>query len=257
MKFGKTWEDFQKEPAGGDGTNYLRALKEGDTVVQFLTEPEEWIGYYEHFNPTPGGYSFPCTQESDCPGCNSDSEKMKGRTRKVAFTCMVDGKWINVYKVPKKYAEKVARRQERTGTLLDREYILTRTGKGTDTDYDIESGDKVALPTAVELPDVQQMLVELYEQTWGGDDVFTAKEAVELKSDKLAERTTMTEALKASTKPKIDDDEYSESELRGMKPAALRKLAKANDLTIPDDVDDEDADAIVDWMIKVQEDPPF
>jgi len=242
MRFGTSYDDFSKQDSStnGGGT-FIRAFKEGDTVIHFLTEPAEWVGYLEHYNPNPGGFSFPCTQENTCPGCNSELEKMRSKGRKVVIPVVVDDKWVNLYKIPKKFAERLAKRADRFGTLLDRSYVITRTGTGIDTDYDVESGDKDRYdfdPDAYIVPDVEQLLEDTFHQVWG--DEATLQEQV------MAKRP----AKKAAKAPK-SDAEYSETQLRAMPPAELLKILYKEYPDLPDEIaDSEDSNVITNWVVE-------
>lgn len=244
MKFGKDWEDFKKEPAQGASGNYVRALKEGDTVVQFLTEPKGWIGYREHYNPVSGQFSFPCSGEEDCPGCNSDLESMRGTSQKVAIPCLVDGQWVNVYKIPKKFADRLETRAERHDTMMDREYIITRKGVDKTTDYDVESGDRKELDGEWAIPDINKMLEESFLRTWGGPQEGDPVAVVPV----------------AVNTPKDDDHTYTEDELRSKTPRELKKILRSEGYDLPDDIADEDeTDNIVKWVLTQPEPnrPPF
>lgn len=243
MRFGENWETFKNRPTG-DGGNYIRAMKEGKTVVRFLTEPRDWIGYREHYNPNPGGFSFPCTEEKDCPGCNSNQEKMKGTSSKVAVACLVEDKWVNVYKIPKKFADRLERRAERWETLMDRDYEITRIGNDAKTDYDVESGDKGPLKGEWNVPDIRQMLMDNYNQTWGDDadedSVFGKDDAVSTPVAKDAESKV-----------------YAESELRAMEQEVLIEVLLSEGHKIPDDMLKQGSNEIVDWLIAEQDKVPF
>jgi len=182
VKFGKNYDEFRKESGGN--SDFLRALKEGDTEVVFLTETEEWVGYYEHYDPRPNGFSFPCTQEEDCPGCVSKLDKMRSKGRKVAIPVVVDSQWVNVIKLPKKFAERLAKRGERFGTMKDREFTLTRTGLGQDTDYDVETGPKTTVDyEQFKVPNIEQMLQSAWDQAWGEDSIVGKEEEFDAASE--------------------------------------------------------------------------
>jgi len=76
MRFTKTADEAEKDSRStGTTGNFMKYLKDGEQTIRILQEPEEWKYYWEHYNPS--GYPFPCTNEADCPGCNSDLEEMK------------------------------------------------------------------------------------------------------------------------------------------------------------------------------------
>lgn len=174
MKFGTKYSDVKDEVVESGGGDYLRTFKEGDTHVLIANGPDEWIAYWEH-SQYPVGYPFPCTEEADCPGCNSDKESVSKRGRKfiipaLTFTTNRKGEEIeyaNLYKVPRALADKLALRYERRKTLSDRTYLITRIKTGPnayDVEYDVEAGDPINKDlSTVDFPDGQAILVEMYE----------------------------------------------------------------------------------------------
>lgn len=248
MRFGEDWKTFKNRPTEGGG-NYLRTFKEGKTVVRFLTEPDGWVGYLEHYNPNPGGFSFPCTGDRDsCPGCTSTQEAMRGKSAKVAITVLVEDKWVNVYKITKKFADRLELRYQRWETMMDREYEITRIGTDKKTDYDVESGDKGPLKGDWELPNIHEMLTENWEQTWG-DEQQT--------SDTVIGKDKTENVVKLPAKPK-EEVVYSEDQLRDMSPLPLKKLLRDEGHDLPDEVvESDDSGEIVDWLLAQQEKAPY
>src|SRR4249919_133666 len=106
MRFGKSAKEAKKEPAKGGSGDFMRYIKDGDQTFRILQEQEDWVYYWEHYNPM--GYSFPCNDTDPdnpnpegCPGCSSDVEKMKVPSRKIAFNVLQSyngQEYVNVYK---------------------------------------------------------------------------------------------------------------------------------------------------------------
>lgn len=255
MRFGKNAEEAKAEPSrGGGSVSFMKYCQEGDNQVRILDEQDKWVYYWEHYNP--GGYPFPCTNDQDtCPGCTSDVEKMKKASRKIAFNCF-DGEYTNVWKVPKTVADKLEARAERIGTIKDRDYILrqivTKTGKKTTYDYDIEGLDKE--PFAFDevepyMRDPEDLLAEAYEEAWGDDAKVRETKVRAQDSD---ETTKVRAKIKrAESKPKDEPVVYSEEDLRKMDVWELASLCKREGLgAIPKNT--ETSDDIVDWMLDQQ-----
>lgn len=260
MKFGKSWEDAQNEPQGQSNNGYMKYFKDGDTTFRILQEPKDWTSYWEHYQP--GGYPFPCTNErSTCPGCTSDNEKMKKASRKIAFN-VLEGEFVNVYKCPKTVADKLDNRAQRHGTVMDRDYTISRfSSKNADgstrTDYDIESHEKRPVDvTKLELKDVEEMLSEAYDQSWGDSSkVQASKDNAEF--DKRA--STLQEKIAAAkaeneTPPWEQQDPgntYDEADLRKMSEdevlAVCQKEGKGDPPRSAKTVDQ-----IVDWLLEQQ-----
>lgn len=291
MKFGKSYDEISQDTSGETGAGgWIKNLKDGDNTFQIVQEPEEWVGYWEHYNP--GGFPFPCTGDrKNCPGCVSSNEKMKKASRKIAFNVLegTEG-YVNVYKVPKTVADKLANRAERLGTITDREYTITRLVSkvnGRDQyDFDVESGDKREVDrAALELRDVETMLAKAYDDAWG--DGAKAKEteanaeehgkAAALK-DKLAaankeeappfeenDPAKMTGTSKISDQTKestdstvadgpTDEFDYTEDALRQLKKDELAQVLKKEGMKKPRGWASMSEGEIVDWLLEQDDD---
>ena len=269
MKFGSKFGETNTTPrSGGGGGKWIKTLKEGETRMRFLQEIDEWVVYYEHYNPA--GTSFPCTSDRDtCPGCTSTNERMKSASRKVAVNAVV-GNYQDVYKLPITLVNRLKIKSERNGnTITDRDYIITRIGKDKDTEYDVESGNALPIDTsAYELLNIEQMLETQFEENWpdfsaGQEpqapkasapvDVLAAmkKAAPETTEAKPApfEAGTGGEAIQQSA-PASDSGsaevEITLDQLHAMTPAQLRSLCESNGAVVPEDLATQQE--IISWM---------
>lgn len=125
---------LKKSLKGGQGNPNVRTIPTEDSLtVRFLQEPEDWYGYYEHWL---SDGPVPCT-EGECDGCDSDDPDEKRRSfRYLANAFVVDDQKVRVLKLPKSLVELLVNFYNKYGTLLDRDYDLSRTGSGQmDTKY--------------------------------------------------------------------------------------------------------------------------
>src|SRR6185503_5712199 len=173
VRFGKSKEEAEREPnrAGGGGGDLIKYLQEGDTTFRIMDEPNEWAYYWEHFSPE--GFSFACNDEDDCPGCTSDSEKMKKVSRKIAFNVLqsYQGRdYVNVYKVGPMVTEKLENRYQRLDTLKDRDYTIRKYKTSADRwDFDVEGNTPTPVDfSQYEKKNVEKMLLEQWQEHWGG-----------------------------------------------------------------------------------------
>lgn len=269
MKFGKSWDEVQTEPTTSGG-GYIKYFKEDSTTLRLLQEPKDWIGYWEHFNP--GGFPFPCTGDrKSCPGCTSDNEKMNKAGRKIAINVLENGEQVSVYKFPKTLADKLSNRANRIGTVTDRDYLIFKIrSKNSDgsvkVDYDLEGQEKIPVDVSkLELHDVEQMLSDAYEQSWGSSDV--AKQTTQKNEDAAA-----TEALKAKlaaqeaaqdekppfSQPSTESDptvegagnSYTEDDLRAMDKSGILAVCDKEGLVVPSEIQDRKVTQIVDWLLE-------
>lgn len=174
MQFGKKFNREEEAANAAGGSDYIRNFKDGTTVVRFLQElqPEDqndringWTGYWECYNPEgrngKGAY-YPS------PGKNSkyNTERV---SRRYLVNCLVDGK-VAVYKVPASLMDRITRRSDKYETITDRDYEITRSGKGINTEYDIEAGDRGRIDIAAyadQLIDHDKLLSDAFVEAWG------------------------------------------------------------------------------------------
>lgn len=273
MKFGTKFAEAARGvgPNGGSG-KWIRTLKEGETRMRFLEEMDNWLVYYEHYNPI--GSAFPCTgDKATCPGCTSDNERMNKASRKVAVNAIV-GQYQDVYKLPITLVNRLKIKSERNdNTITDRDYIITRIGKSIDTEYDVESGNALPIDlNAFELANVQTMLEVSFSENWPD---FTADQI--LKEEKPKEKKKVGATIDAYTNPPAakegdspapfeagtggeviqqsaavsgknssEEVEITLEQLHGMTPDQLRKLCVDSGDPVPDELSTQQE--IVSWM---------
>jgi hypothetical protein len=197
MQFGVAVKD---KPFGDSynatGADYLRTLKEGQSLVRFVfpLDGDNWIGYYEHFNPA-NKRSVPCLRDADgdtsrCGACNSGSKDFSYAGRKVATNIqLVDKGVVLPIKMSQRLFEAIERRAERDGgDVTKRDYLITRSGKGTDTTYDVDREDAYDADLKAlrkESSDVREILKGQYEEYWSkyGEDEAPKTKKVAAKVD--------------------------------------------------------------------------
>jgi len=178
MQFGTPVKDKPfGESFGSDNVDYLRTLKEGQSLVRFIypLDSNGWIGYFEHFNPA-NKRSVPCLRDEDgsnskCGACNSDSKDFRYASRKVATNVqLVDKNIVIPIKMSQRLFEAIERRAERDdGDVTKRDYLITRSGKGVDTTYDVDREDAYDADIDAlqdESSDVRTILKGQYEDYW-------------------------------------------------------------------------------------------
>lgn len=250
MKFGSTWDEVQSEPVTGGGA-YLKYFRNGDTTFRIIQEPNDWVGYWEHFNPE--GFSFPCTGDrKSCPGCTSDNQKMSKASRKIIIQ-VLEGEYVNAYKFPRTLADKLANRAERLGTIRDRDYTISRFKSGDKVEYDIEGGDKIPVDfSKLSYLDVEKMLQDSFNESWGDSEKAQ-------RSRDGAAHAQMDADLKANLKAQEERPDfksaeaanvYDEADLRAMSKSALLGVMQAEKVEVPKNSDDMSVDELVDWLLE-------
>jgi hypothetical protein len=227
MRFGTAKKDAVDDYSG-DGL-YLRTFKDGDTTVRFLEETDDWIQFREHY--TRDRKSFPCTGDKwSCPGCTSDDEEVSRSSRKYACNVyVVKGGYVAPYRIPITLAKKMFTRSERNdGTVLNRDYTVMKTGKGMDTDYDVEQDDKYTMDVKTLLKDgqdIEEILQASFNEIWGSvDDPKPRANAEESKPEDLpseAERDS-DDSDSVQENVVIDEDALYDMELPDLRDLAVK-----------------------------------
>ncbi len=170
MKFGRR---AAEAPERDSNNTFIRRLKKGDNRVRILQEIDDWIEYYEHFNPE--GFSFPCTGErSTCPGCTSNNDRMKKASRRYATNALRNG-YVEVIQIPSTLKDRLVTRSERNGgTLLDRDFTLIKSGDMLETEYDYDQEPKSQLDLSMYAPqmhDIEALLRQQFREAWPDIDI--------------------------------------------------------------------------------------
>lgn len=198
-------KDMAKSQGGKTWIKNVRA--DEDMTVRFLTEPEDWYSYREHYDPDI--HFFPCIgRESDCPGCEHDSEKVQRTSRRyLANAYDVEAGQVIPLKLPLDLANRLVARYERNGdTLLNRDYTLHRMGKGLDTTYDVTPEDKSKFDVSKhEQIDLEKALIEQFE------DAFDL-ESEDDDEDEGRARTSKPSRAKKQRQPEVDEDDDVEDD---------------------------------------------
>ena len=162
-------KDTIKKSSGGG--LYIQSVKAGkDLRVRFLTQPNEWLKYKEHYSEATR--FFPCTNDANCPGCQSANEKLKRTSVRFVCNCLdVSQGRVIPLKLPLDLANRLITRYERNGNeMTNRDYTLLRTGSGLDTEYDVEQEDKSNVDVsryADQFHDLEALLVQQFEEAFG------------------------------------------------------------------------------------------
>lgn len=186
----------QMDRSSGNRT-WIKSIPTDDITVRFLTEPDDWFAYREHYSPDV--HFFPCIgKDNECPGCESDSEKVQRSSRRyLANVLDVETGQVIPLKLPLDLANRLVARYERNGdTLTNRDYTLHRMGKGLDTTYDVTPEDKTPLDISkYETHDLEKALIEQYEDAF---DIEAAEE--------VEEKTSARSNLDTDSDVELDDD---------------------------------------------------
>jgi hypothetical protein len=253
----------------GAGSQYLtRVPSEESITVRFLTEPEEWYGYYEHYDAIRKFY--PCSD--DCPGC-TEGDRPSGRY--LASALDVAENRVVPLVLPKSAVSSLVKKHEKYGTMLDRDYEISRSGQGFDTEYDVtpEAPTKVNL-SRYDLLDLEELLESQLNMAEASDaavdDSDDDDDDVPIKSYRNAKAkkpapvvdeedddddvddddSDVVEEVDDEADDETADEGFSRDELLAMSLSEVKALAKDVGFTVPD-LRGKDKDAVADLIMSI------
>jgi hypothetical protein len=213
--------------------NVRLTFKEGEArTVRFLHEPfnkrNPWVEYQEHYVPGSGGGNgayVPCIED-----CRLDGDIRAGK-RWYVNVWDRDSKQVRLLKLTGAMIENLIIKYERRGTIMDRDYSITRTGEGTDTKYHIEAEEKEAFDQRnIKLIDIIQYLDQQAQSYYGG-----------VKSTK-ARASSIDDDEDEDDVEDVEDDEEDEDEEPSPRKKPVAKKATSRRAPVDEDEDDEEED---------------
>lgn len=170
--------------------------KHGKEIEGTDAWPHEW----EHYEPSVG--SFPCDESPTCPGCTDPDEKVRKRSGKYYFNALDEKGYVRVYKIGVKFYRVMQNREQRLGTLSDRDYFVNKFGTGLDTTYELESGEKYDVDfEQVPLHDIQAIITARYNAAvaaYNGEDAGAAAADDTPREERIGVPETPTRIVPAS-----------------------------------------------------------
>lgn len=213
-----------------DGSIWVRSIpSESEITVRFLTDPDEWFEYREHWGQSVKSY-FACTgKDNDCPGCNGESEQdQRTSKRYLANALDVEAGRVIPLKLPVDLVNRLRTRWDRYDTLTDRDYILSRTGKGLNTIYDLDPMDKDSLDISQyekDRHDLEQILIDQWKDAWESD-----------RKEKIAEEAKTEPHWPSADEDVVDDEDVlTLDQVKKMKLAELEEIAEQLGIEPEDD----------------------
>lgn len=184
--FGKGFAEVEKEKERQEKERSDRSLfkfilkEDGDEADVIFLTPEP-ITYYEHtVKAYKNGKEYfenkTCTGDDDCPLC-AEGQKLSFKGAflildKRPYTYEKDGKkvtkeaQIRIFSQGTKVLSQLGRISEKYGALNKRDLTIVRIGKGTQTSYTIERGDKHDFDIETDLQEyMPEFLAEKFDGT--------------------------------------------------------------------------------------------
>jgi hypothetical protein len=209
--------------------NVRLTFKEGEArTVRFLHEPFDrrnpWVEYGEHYIQGGGGNNggyVPCIED-----CTLDADFRPGK-RWYVNVWDRDSKQVRLLKLTGAMVENLIIKFERRGTIMDRDYSITRTGEGTDTKYHIEAEEKEAFTQRPKQIDINAYLDQQAQAYYGSrklkaqtsaiddddeEDVEDVEDTEEDEDEEEAPRKVVKGKTTTKRRPVADEDEDEEDE---------------------------------------------
>ena len=194
-----------KKSATASTGQWIKTIPEEGIIVRFLQEPEEWISYMRYYDEGLENY-IPLLDGEDAP------KGARVQQRYATNALDTDADRVIVIDIPKSLLKTVLKLLDKYDTLVDRDYELSRTGTGLDTDYDILPEDKIKRNVSkYELSDVEEFILNIRDANLNPTDDDEDEESEEETPRRGRARA---DAKKASRRAAIDEDEdeYEEDE---------------------------------------------
>lgn len=158
---------------GGSSQNtYIKNVPADGITVRFLTEPEEWFGYYEYWNDESRNF---------CPMAVGEvlPDGAKPSFRYLACAVDIETDRVIPLKLAKTAANSLILKYDKYGTMVDRNYELQRHGEGLDTTYDVTPDGPSNLSVAkYEILELEKILIDARANALGEKDTTPRKSAV-------------------------------------------------------------------------------
>lgn len=216
--------DKIKQDVKKSGTNKGKFMyfREGvKTRIRFLTDMDDGMEVLFH-DSFSDGINVPCQEvfDRDCPYCNGDEEIEGLRTRSQYIWSVYDydSKEVKLFMFAVNNCSPVPALMamyENYGTLTDRDYIISVSGKGTEKSFSVVPMDKVKFRNEKAKPFSNKAILKMLDKAFPFDDTEEDDDEEEAPKRKMKKKS---QAKKTSSKkePELEydndeDDDYDNS----------------------------------------------
>ena len=221
----------------GSGSFLSRIPADASLTVRFLTEPTEWIAYFEYYD---------AEQKRFFPSIEGVQTQERPAARYLANALDVVESRVIPLVMPKSVAASLLKKYDKYATLLDRDYELSRSGAGLETEYDVTPEP----PTKMNLDryDLLDLMGLLESQL---EDVPVNSDDEDEEDDKPVKKSVAKAAPKAKAPVDDEDDEDSDDESLSRDDLEEKSLAELKILARAKGVETKglDTDALIDALL--------
>lgn len=198
---------------------FLKRIPEDGLNVRFLTEPDQWVKYKEHYDEDHEPRYFPCVQ-GVCEGCQNLTDYPSERYLTNALD--IDSEEVVPLVIPKSLAKDLEGKYNRNQTIMDRDYELNKEGSGFDTTYSsYNEGPNKRRIDGLEMFDLLDVLASQLE---ADDEDLDEDDDIDDDDDQPPKRKSMG----AKRRRAVEEDDDDDSDVaRPRKRVAKKKPAKA------------------------------
>lgn len=215
---------------GGSSLNsFIKNVPADGITVRFITEPEEWFGFYEYWNDESRNFTPMAVGEILPDGARPSF-------RYLASAVDIETDRVIPLKLAKTAANSLILKYDKYGTMLDRNYELQKHGEGLDTTYDVTPDAPSKLNLAkYEIIDLEKVLVSARATSLGETDTKVSEPTIDddeideepnkpvAKKSKPASKEVLFSTDKLFPKGEYRED-YSEDELIFMQDDDVRTI---------------------------------
>lgn len=221
-------------------------VRENEKVrVRFLQEMDDGLEVSFHDNYSAGINPVPCQEQynRDCPYCNE--EGIRTRSQYVWSVWNYEAKEVQLFMFPVNNCSPVPAllaMYETYGTITDRDYVVSVSGKQQNKTYSVIPMDKVKFRNEKAKPFSEKATWKMIDKAYPYEDVDMDSEYEDDEDETPKKRQKKTGGKKKDPEPKydddydddFDDDDESEEELdySTMDPKELYKLCKSRKIDV-------------------------
>lgn len=209
--------DKIKNEAKKTGSNKGKFIffPEGKKVrIRFLSDMDDGIEVKFH-DSFEAGINVPCQEiyGRDCPYC--EDEDLRTRNLYAWPVWDYESKEVKIFMFAVNNCSPVPALMamyEDYGTLLDRDYVLTVTGKQQNKTFSVVPQDKAKFRNTKAKPLSESQMLKIIDKAYPADDVDDDDEEEEVKPKKKGAKSVNNGSKKKADEDYSDDDDYDEDE---------------------------------------------
>lgn len=223
---------------GGQNKRKFTYFKEGQKQrIRFLQDMDEGmeIPFHDSYEL---GINVPCQElfDRECPYC--DDESLRTRNQYVWSVYNYEAKEVQLFMYAVNNCTPIPALMamyENYGTLTDRDYVISVTGKAQNKTYSVVPMDKVKFRNAKAKPYSNKAVLQMIDKAYPCDETEEEDEAIKRKKKKATKKPIKKVVEEPEEENDYDSEEWdeveeSENDYSSMTPLKLYKLCKEREI---------------------------